>query len=122
VIYLGYSKHDLLDYIKDIFLGLFVTLNATYEEPCTENAKVLENLVIYWIVKCKQEMKSLMKIVFSTRHTTYEEPCTENAKVLENLVIYWIVKCKQEMKLLMKIVFSTRHTIRCVVTVNIMSM
>ena len=47
VIYLGYSKHDLLDYIKDIFLGLFVTLNATYGEACTENTKVLENLVIY---------------------------------------------------------------------------
>jgi len=63
VIYLGYSKHDLLDYIKDIFLGLFVTLNATYEEACTENTKVLENLVIYWTVKCKQEIKLLMKIV-----------------------------------------------------------
>ena len=69
VIYLVYSKHDLLDYIKDIFLGLFVTVDPTYDEACNENAKVLENWIIYWAVKCKQEIKLLMKIVFSTRHT-----------------------------------------------------
>jgi hypothetical protein len=57
-----------------------------------------------------------------TLDPTYEEACTEHAKGLKNLVIYWTVKCKREMKLLMKIAFSTRHTIRCVVTVNIMSM
>jgi hypothetical protein len=49
-------------------VGLFVTFDQTYEEACTEHTKVLKSLVIYWTVKCKQEMKVLTKIVFSTRH------------------------------------------------------
>jgi len=51
-----------------IFFGESVTLDPTYEEAFTEYAKVLKNFVIYWTVKCKQEIKLLIKIVFSTRH------------------------------------------------------
>jgi len=64
---------DTVNMIYLIILIIFfwgsVTLDPTYEEACTEYAKVLKNLVIYWTVKCKQEIKLLMKIVFSTRHT-----------------------------------------------------